>query len=178
MTSWLVESSSSYPVVRHELHSRNRFDHSKPDGARIWLPMHLKLGFAAAFTAGLIAAQPFPAEQWQRASPAEASLDHQLLAKARDYALSGEGSGLVIRNGKAVFHWGDQKKLYDLKSSSKSIAGAALGLALADGKLTLNTAVSECLPELKTRNSRKRETRALAKSDHRISSGHANRRIR
>ncbi len=112
--------------------------------------MHLKLAVAATLTAGLLAAQPYPAEQWQQALPEEVSLDPRHLAKARDYALGGEGSGLVVRNGKAVFHWGDQQKLYDLKSTSKSIAGSALGLALGDGKLTLETAASECLPELKT----------------------------
>ena len=42
---------------------------------------------------------------------------------------------MVVRHGKAVFRWGDPKRRYDLKSSSKSIGVTALGVALADRKV-------------------------------------------
>jgi len=44
-------------------------------------------------------------------------------------ALTGEGSGLITRHGRVVLAWGDPKKRYDLKSSTKSIGVTALGLA-------------------------------------------------
>jgi CubicO group peptidase (beta-lactamase class C family) len=37
-----------------------------------------------------------------------------------------------------VFSWGDPKRLYDLKSTTKSFGAAALGLAIKDGKLRLS----------------------------------------
>lgn len=60
------------------------------------------------------------------------------MQQARDYALTGGGSGIITRHGKIIIAWGDQAKLYDLKSSSKSIGVTALGLALKDGKLRLD----------------------------------------
>ncbi|MHC4229110.1 MAG: serine hydrolase, partial [Planctomycetota bacterium] len=51
-----------------------------------------------------------------------------------DFALTGAGSGCVTRHGKLVMQWGDQKKRYDLKSTTKAIGVTAVGLALKDGK--------------------------------------------
>jgi len=39
---------------------------------------------------------------WPRATPTEVGMDEAKLAEARDYALSGGGSGCVIRHGKQV----------------------------------------------------------------------------
>lgn len=79
----------------------------------------------------------YPDAEWARATPAEAGLDEAKLNEARDYALTGEGSGCIIKGGKLVMTWGDFKKRYDLKSTSKSFGAAALGLAIADGKMKL-----------------------------------------
>ncbi len=84
------------------------------------------------------AAEDWPAEKWQTAEPADAGLDAALLAKARDYALSGGGAGYVTRGGRLVMSWGDARRRFDLKSSSKSIGVTALGLAIGDGKLALS----------------------------------------
>ncbi|MCX8092296.1 MAG: serine hydrolase [Verrucomicrobiae bacterium] len=78
------------------------------------------------------------AAEWPTARPADVGLDETKLAEARDYALTGGGSGCVIRHGKLVFAWGDQKQLYDLKSTTKSFGAAALGLAVGDGKVKLD----------------------------------------
>lgn len=93
----------------------------------------------------LLSLTPLCAQQWTAQSPASAGLDSRYLGQARDYALTGGGSGVVIRHGKLVYEWGDLDASYDLKSSSKSIGVTALGLALADGKLTLGGKASECL---------------------------------
>lgn len=101
----------------------------------------LILGLAVFFRIGslvpLIAAE-FPGKEWPSAMPVELSLDESKLAQARDYALTGEGSGCIIYHGKLVLQWGDQAALYDLKSSSKAVGVTALGLALKDGLVHLD----------------------------------------
>jgi CubicO group peptidase (beta-lactamase class C family) len=95
----------------------------------------LVLGYLPALVqggSGLI----WPGESWETATPEQAGMDSGLLQKARDYALTGGGSGVVTRHGKLVMQWGDQKQRYDLKSSTKAIGVTAVGLALKDGKFT------------------------------------------
>jgi CubicO group peptidase (beta-lactamase class C family) len=77
----------------------------------------------------------WPANQWALARPEEVGMDPCTLAKARDYALTGQGSGMIVRYGRNVCQWGDQQRLYDVKSSTKGMGITALGLALADGKI-------------------------------------------
>jgi CubicO group peptidase (beta-lactamase class C family) len=84
------------------------------------------------------AAEVFPDAEWTKAGYAEAGLAEARLQQARDYALGGGGSGIITRHGKVVMTWGDQAKLYDLKSSSKSIGVTLLGIALKDGKVQLD----------------------------------------
>jgi len=78
--------------------------------------------------------QVWPGAQWESATPEQVGMDSELLQKARDYALTGAGSGFVTRGGKLVMQWGDQKQRYDLKSSTKAIGVTAVGLVLKDGK--------------------------------------------
>jgi len=81
------------------------------------------------------AARIWPEGVWEPATPAEMGMNAALLEKARDYALTGGGSGMITRHGRVVLRWGDQKQTYDLKSSTKAIGVTALGLALSDGKI-------------------------------------------
>jgi len=91
----------------------------------------------------------WPGEQWQPATLEEAQMDSAKLAQARDYALASEGSGLITRHGKAVLQWGDQDRIYDLKSSTKAIGVTAVGLALIDGKFqSLNEPAAKYQPDL------------------------------
>ena len=102
----------------------------------------LWIGLALALlrpgSAGWTAEPGFPDPSWPQASPASAGLDEQRLHQARDYALSGEGSGLIVHQGKLVLAWGDPDRRYDLKSTTKSFGAAALAIALRDGKVTLD----------------------------------------
>ncbi len=102
-------------------------------------------GWCASF-----AAEEFPGARWVTATPAEVGLDATLLGQARDYALTGGGSGHIIRHGKLVLAWGDPKQRYDLKSTTKSFGTAALGLAIKDGKLRLEDRARQHHPELGT----------------------------
>ena len=86
-------------------------------------------------TTGAHAEEVFPMDGWTSVTPGQAGMDPDRLEQARDYALTGEGSGMIVRGGKAVMTWGPQKRRYDLKSTTKSIGVTAVGLALADGKI-------------------------------------------
>ena len=85
---------------------------------------------------------------WESATPQSLGMDESRLAMARDYALKGGGSGMVIHHGKLVYSWGDLKAKYDLKSSSKSFGVTVLGLALKDGKVKLHDPAIQHNPEL------------------------------
>jgi CubicO group peptidase (beta-lactamase class C family) len=71
-------------------------------------------------------------------------------APARDYAMTGGGSGYITRAGKLVLSWGDLKTRYVLKSTTKSFGATALGLAVLDGKIALTDKVTQHHPTLGT----------------------------
>jgi len=77
----------------------------------------------------------WPGSSWERATPEQVGMDAEVLLKARDYALTGGGSGCVTRHGRLVMQWGEKKRRYDLKSSTKAIGVTAVGLAIKDGKI-------------------------------------------
>jgi CubicO group peptidase (beta-lactamase class C family) len=64
-------------------------------------------------------------------------MDAAALGRARDYALSGGGSGYITRGGRLVLSWGDPRRRYDLKSTTKSFGATALGAAILEGKVRI-----------------------------------------
>jgi CubicO group peptidase (beta-lactamase class C family) len=86
----------------------------------------------------------WPSPDWPSATPAAAGLDAARLEQARDYALSAGGSGLIVRHGTVVMRWGDQRLRYDIKSATKSFGATMLGLAITDGRITLETRARQC----------------------------------
>ncbi|MGC8742280.1 MAG: serine hydrolase [Verrucomicrobiia bacterium] len=90
----------------------------------------------------------FPSGEWDYYTPLQAGMDRNYLETARSYAEKSGGSGLIIRFGRIVMQWGDIKKTYDLKSSTKSFGSIALGLALKDGKINLNDKARKYLPSI------------------------------
>ncbi|OHB76193.1 MAG: hypothetical protein A2Z25_22655, partial [Planctomycetes bacterium RBG_16_55_9] len=85
---------------------------------------------------------------WETASPRQAGMDESKLQQARDYALTGGGSGCIIRGGKLIISWGNQATRYDLKSSTKSIGMTALGLALKDGLMNVEDRAQQYYPDI------------------------------
>ena len=75
-------------------------------------------------------------------------MDQAKLEATQRYAMQGGGSGCVIRGGKLVMAWGDQRKRYDLYSSTKSIGVTAIGLAIMDGKVRLDDKAQTYLPQV------------------------------
>lgn len=106
----------------------------------------MRLRASVAFLAVALTAPPviadddssYPDKDWPEAAPAEVGLDAAALGRARDYALTGGGSGMIVRAGRVVMTWGDLEHRYDLKSSTKSFGATALGAAIADGLLALD----------------------------------------
>jgi CubicO group peptidase (beta-lactamase class C family) len=97
---------------------------------------------------GATAGELWPGARWPTATPEEMGLDGRLLERARDYALTGAGSGCIIRGGQLVLAWGDLTQKYDLKSTTKAIGVTALGLAIQDGKIQLGDKARKHHPEL------------------------------
>ena len=93
-------------------------------------------------------AQIWPGANWQTATPAQVGMDPALLAQARTYALTGAGSGMVIRFGKVVDSWGNAHTLYDIKSTTKSIGSLLLGMAVGDGLVGLDATARTYFPTL------------------------------
>src|SRR5688572_12840169 len=112
------------------------------------------------FFASLLCAQLLHgvAAALEESTPAELGLDESLLTKARDYATSAGGSGIILFREKAVMRWGDQKKLYDIKSATKSFGSIALGLAIDDGKIEIDAAAQKYHPSLGIPPESNRET--------------------
>ena len=72
-------------------------------------------------TRGLAGDDVWPLSEWAKARPSDVGMDETQLRKARDYALTGGGSGYITRHGKLVMSWGNPDRRYDLKSTTKSI---------------------------------------------------------
>lgn len=100
----------------------------------------------------------YPDSDWQLSSAADVGLDERLLQRAREYALTGEGSGYITRHGRLVVSWGDPEKQYDLKSTTKSFGATALGLAIGDGKVKLSDKAVTLHPTLGVPPESNRET--------------------
>jgi CubicO group peptidase (beta-lactamase class C family) len=83
---------------------------------------------------------------WATATTAEAKMDPVKLDAARDYsttaALGTAEAGMVVRGGKLVYSWGiagaTPDTRFEMKSTTKSVGGLALLLALDEGKLALS----------------------------------------
>ena len=82
----------------------------------------------------------WPGLEWPTATPESQGLSGAAIETAAAYATkSGGGSGCIIRHGYLVKEWGDPKKLADIKSATKGVAGATLlGLALDRGLIKLD----------------------------------------
>jgi CubicO group peptidase (beta-lactamase class C family) len=95
---------------------------------------------------------------WATATLADAKMTEAKLIEARDYsttsALGEAEAGFIVRGGKLVYQWAtagatvDTK--FEMKSTSKSVGGLALFLALDEGKLALSDKAKDRLPSFGT----------------------------
>ena len=94
----------------------------------------------------------WPGQQWETASPESQGLSGAALDAAAAYAEKhGGGSGCVIRHGYLVKEWGDPRKLADIKSATKGVAGTTLlGLAVEAGLVKLDDLAAKHYPAIGT----------------------------
>jgi CubicO group peptidase (beta-lactamase class C family) len=92
---------------------------------------------------------------WVRvAAAADVGMDAALLQQAATYAstsgtvVAANNSGMIVRHGRIVHSWGDITQRYDMKSTTKSIGGIALGLAYDDDLIELDTPAATYLPTI------------------------------
>ena len=83
---------------------------------------------------------------WVTATPAEENMDSTKLDQAKTYSMTagitGNEAGYIIRHGRLVYTWGNVTTKYEMKSTTKSMGGLALLLALDEGKLALSDKAS------------------------------------
>lgn len=85
-------------------------------------------------------AAAWPGSEWDRTSPEQAGWDFEALALARDYSRTiGTASLIVVQHGRIVDSWGDIGRRLQLYSVRKSLLSALIGIAVAEGKINLDT---------------------------------------
>ncbi len=94
----------------------------------------------------------FPAPDWQVATPESQQMSAEGLEKVGTWLKEhGSKTGMVVRHGRIVGEWyfGDAKpsSKYLVYSTTKSFASTAAGLAIASGKLKLDSRVGDFFPD-------------------------------
>ena len=98
-------------------------------------------------TSELRAQTLYPTSSWTPAQPSDVGLSRARLDDARDFA---GGNGFIVRNGRFVYSWGSLTNRSDLKSTTKSLGSALLGIALLDGDVDLDAPAELYHPTLGT----------------------------
>jgi CubicO group peptidase (beta-lactamase class C family) len=102
-----------------------------------------------------------PNHGWTAVTAAEVGMDSARLEEAKTYSQTGGGSGMITRHGKLVLHWTDTTdpdpakhididQRVDLMSTTKSMGGIALALAIEDGLVQLTDLAKTHLPTVGT----------------------------
>jgi len=106
--------------------------------AAYWLARNSPL-----FAAPLPDSQTWPGIEWSQTTPEQAGWNPALMSEARSYSESiGTASFMVIQNGVVVDSWGDISRRLELHSMRKSLLSALIGIAVAEGKITLDATLA------------------------------------
>jgi CubicO group peptidase (beta-lactamase class C family) len=93
---------------------------------------------------GVAAQDRFPGSQWDRVAPAEAGWSQALLTdvqeKSKELNLT---AVMVIHHGAVVAEWGDTTKRTELASVRKSLLSALIGVAVGEGKISLDSKLAQ-----------------------------------
>ncbi|MES4793143.1 MAG: serine hydrolase, partial [Chloroflexota bacterium] len=95
--------------------------------------------------------RPWPAPDWEVATPASQGVSEAGLEMLRDYfGKRGTRAALVIRHGRIIGEWywdsSGPTTLFPVYSVTKSVASTAVGLLITDGKLKLEQSAADFLP--------------------------------
>ncbi|GAB3145365.1 serine hydrolase domain-containing protein [Microbispora hainanensis] len=118
-------------------------------GSRVTSP---QAGASTPPVASRPASAIYPEAGWRRADPGDAGFDPVRLEKiALDAGKKGTNCLIVIRHGRLVAEWywngTDVTTSQDVFSATKSYAGALVGIAEAEGRLSVDDKMSEYVPE-------------------------------
>lgn len=108
----------------------------------------------------------FPGKEWQVDKPEAQSMSSEGLEKVGAWLkANGSKTGMVVRHGRIVGQWyfddAQPDSKFPVYSTTKSFASTATGLAIAAGKLTLDSKVGEFFPEAKPAEKREITVRQL-----------------
>ena len=108
----------------------------------------------------------FPGKEWQVDKPEAQSMSSEGLEKVGAWLkANGSKTGMVVRHGRIVGQWyfddAQPDSKFPVYSTTKSFASTATGLAIAAGKLTLDSKVGEFFPEAKPPEKREITVRQL-----------------
>lgn len=95
-------------------------------------------------------AATWPGNSWSTISPNAAGVDQTLLNQAVSYGRQGDSAGMIVLGGRILAQWGNTKKQYSIRSATKSIGSIALGLAIDEGRTSLNSFGHTILSEIAT----------------------------
>jgi len=114
----------------------------------------MALAFTSLFaTAAAADRAVFPGTDWKTAKPASQGLSPAGVARVGKWLEeNGSKTGLMIRHGRIVGEWyfdgTDATTQLLVYSTTKSFSSTATGIAIADGKLTLDSTVGQFLPDV------------------------------
>jgi CubicO group peptidase (beta-lactamase class C family) len=108
---------------------------------------------AAAEAAAVEPAAVFPGTAWKTAEPASQGLSAAGVARVGEWHKQhGSKTGLMIRHGQIVGEWyfdgAEPTTQLLVYSTTKSFSSTAAGIAIADGKLSLDTPLGQFLPDV------------------------------
>ena len=94
----------------------------------------------------------WPKPEWQTATPESQGMSTAAVEKVGQWLKDNASkSGLIVRHGRIVGEWyfegADKNTQLLVYSTSKSFASTAAGLAIAEGKLTLDSKVGQFVPQ-------------------------------
>ncbi|MDQ0509477.1 serine hydrolase domain-containing protein [Ancylobacter amanitiformis] len=106
------------------------------------------LGAAASFLGSgfpsLASPDAVPGSVWESADPRTAGWSSARLQAAQDEAARlGTTAVVVARHGRLVAGWGDVTRKVDVASVRKSLLGALIGIAVAEGRLSLDSTLAD-----------------------------------
>ncbi|MEL7640928.1 MAG: serine hydrolase [Solidesulfovibrio sp.] len=86
----------------------------------------------------------FPAGAWDIVDPGSLGWDAARLDSARRFAEAiGSSAVMIVWDGKVLAEWGDTREPFPIHSMRKSLMSALLGIAVAKGRLELDTTLGQ-----------------------------------
>ncbi|WP_235212660.1 serine hydrolase domain-containing protein [Burkholderia paludis] len=99
--------------------------------------------YSPLFAASLPDSPTWPGVEWSQTTPGQAGWNPELMSEARRYSASiGTASFMVVQNGVVIDSWGDIDRRLELHSMRKSLLSALIGIAVKEGKITLDATLA------------------------------------